>query len=104
MSASKEAAPRGGRAGISTTHANVYKHPILKQHKACRPGDSRARYFGSSSCLCISQGLPVRELLQLQFKIVRDKSIKEAMLFGLYFAVFLLVAFQVRRMVQYHAF
>jgi hypothetical protein len=42
-----------------------------------------------------AQGLPVRELLQLQFKIVRDKSIKEAMLFGLYFAVFLLVAFQV---------
>ena len=46
--------------------------------------------------LCRVQGLPVRELLQLQFKIVRDKSIKEAMLFGLYFAVFLLIAFQVR--------
>ncbi len=92
---SKEAAPRG-RAAYSSSHSTVYQHPILKHHKVMR---CAARSPGSlathSPCTVALQGLPVREMLQLQFKIVRDKSIKEALLFGLYFSVFLLIAFQV---------
>lgn len=39
----------------------------------------------------------MREALQLTFKVVRDKSIKEAMVFTVYFAIFLLIAFEVSR-------
>lgn len=39
----------------------------------------------------------MRETLQLTFKVVRDKSIKEAMVFAVYFSIFLLIVFEVRR-------
>ena len=42
------------------------------------------------------QGLPIREGLQISFKIVRDKSIREALIFLLYMGVFLLISFVVR--------
>ena len=43
------------------------------------------------------QGVPVREGLQLFFKIVRDKSIKEAIVFAAWLIVFLLISFAVQR-------
>jgi hypothetical protein len=43
------------------------------------------------------QGLPVREVLQTLFTIYRDKMIKEAIVFLVYFAIFLFISWQVRR-------
>ena len=49
-----------------------------------------------------TQGVPVREGLQLLFRIVRDKSIKEAILFGIYVIIFLLISFQVCALPRSH--
>lgn len=38
----------------------------------------------------------MREGLQLQYKIVRDKSIKEALLFAVFFSIFLAISLEVR--------
>ncbi|MDR3740328.1 MAG: hypothetical protein P4L40_15040 [Terracidiphilus sp.] len=42
------------------------------------------------------QGIAVREGLQILYRIVRDKSIFEALLFAVYLGVFMFVAFAVR--------
>jgi hypothetical protein len=92
----------------AASHSTTFQHPVLKHHKvndglwgSCGRGAvGHTSHFPpvlSLTCLCYRflQGFPVREGLQLIFKIVRDKSIKEALLFALYFGVFLLISFEV---------
>ena len=45
-------------------------------------------------CGC-AQGLPLREALQSLFIIYRDKMIREASIFGVYFLLFMLIAWQI---------
>lgn len=78
------------------------KNPVLQEHKARegRRGRLRRGLLCASSRSCVSclpppQGVPVREGLQLTYKIVRDKSIKEAAVFCVYFATFLLISYEV---------
>jgi hypothetical protein len=90
-----------------TSQPVMIKNAVLREHKVWWPGASCARCPSQVSWVTgklahavfvvgCSQGVPVREGLQLLYKIVRDKSIKEALLFMAYFGVFLLIAYAVR--------
>ena len=62
---------------------------------ACAQGRVSVAMGMLSTRLCCVQGVPVREGLQLLYKITRDKTIKEAIVFVAYFGVFMLVIYSV---------